>query len=1208
MDDDEDIFVLSPFEVTADDSTGYNATSSLAGTRIKTDLKDIASSISVVTKDFLKDTGATDNQSLLTYTTNTEVSGVGGNFAGVGSTFAANADDSGNLLRPNNNTRVRGLSSADNTRDYFKSDIPWDSYNVERVELQRGPNSILFGFGSPSGIINTSTNQAFFGNESQIELGFGSFGTIRATADFNKTLIEDELAIRVNVLKENQKYRQKPAHEDDQRLYAAIRWTPKFLNTDAVSSTIKASYETGEIDANRPRILPPEDRISAFFDEDALNQETYDPYYAWEAGIIGYPGSVFDGATKNPWIVQYPGPGLQMTSNAVFNFDGSGASSPSSWSQATPTTSGGINSEGGIDGGIDGFPFGSNIGIGGFTEYAYNAYRQDGSYPGSAAGFWKNTSLTDTSVFDFYNNLIDGPNKREWQNWNSTKVSFEQTFWNNNLGYELVLDKQSYDDGQTRNLNQTYISVDIRENIMQYPWAYEDDVVANPNAGRAFVGSSTRGTSNASFRDRETRRATAYADIDLQEIFGESQLTKFLGKHMFNGVYSDTTFEFENRSWVRYALDSSWVEAYGGTDLTLTSGDRSLDWITYISDDLRGLSSASGLNLSGISATQSLSGTYSISYFDPTWNSSVDPGAAWTNPTVVDPAGSSDSTQSENPLNYVGWTTADFTILNADEGDIDQLYTSIGRVRETTESKAITWQGKLLGGLIIPTWGYREDSLKSRSGTSTIASESDGIPKVNPTLGDYSDPATESSTSWGVVVHSPEFLNDKLPWDSSFSAFYNEGENWAVETRYNFDGGSLPNQHGTTEEYGFTASMFNERLRFKATHYETIVEDANISTVTTETTSLGNNTYYLRMLEAWGTGSALLDLAGREVSANPDAYTDSEKAVQGWSWYWNWALVDGNSVEGAEGLPGAWSEDYNDVTSDAYLTHPSTIAQTEAINSWLSQIEDQSWYDAYGFAVDVEAAKAGDWQNAVEGWDVTTGIGFIQPAGGGTINGYYPTALVDYVSEGWEYELVGNLTENWSVSINASKTDAYQTALGEEFVGYLESTYTKYQTAAGDLRLWWGGDVTLREYFQNNIWTAYQFQLETLGKTTPELSPWSVNIITNYNFTDGKFSGLNIGGGFRWKDGKILGYALNEAQDNLDVEKPYWSDSEEHFDIWLGKDIALNDKVDWRIQVNLRNVGEDPELKPLSVQPDGSYAAYSIQEGMTWNVTNTFSF
>src|SRR5665213_755821 len=55
---DDEAIVLSPFEVTARKDTGYQATETLAGTRIRTDLKDVASSIQVVTKEFMQDVGA----------------------------------------------------------------------------------------------------------------------------------------------------------------------------------------------------------------------------------------------------------------------------------------------------------------------------------------------------------------------------------------------------------------------------------------------------------------------------------------------------------------------------------------------------------------------------------------------------------------------------------------------------------------------------------------------------------------------------------------------------------------------------------------------------------------------------------------------------------------------------------------------------------------------------------------------------------------------------------------------------------------------------------------------------------------------------------------------------------------------------------------------------------------------------------------------
>jgi len=169
----DQVVVLSPFVVEAGEDKGYTATSTLAGTRVRTDLKDIASSISVVTEQFLKDTGATNTADLLVYTPSTEVSGLRGNYSGVAGTQVYQE----NTISAT--TRVRGLASADNTRDYFLSDIPWDGYNVGRVDLQRGPNSILFGVGSPAGIVNTSLNDATFKTAYHYEIRVDTYGSLR---------------------------------------------------------------------------------------------------------------------------------------------------------------------------------------------------------------------------------------------------------------------------------------------------------------------------------------------------------------------------------------------------------------------------------------------------------------------------------------------------------------------------------------------------------------------------------------------------------------------------------------------------------------------------------------------------------------------------------------------------------------------------------------------------------------------------------------------------------------------------------------------------------------------------------------------------------------------------------------------------------------------------------------------------------------------
>ncbi len=54
---EDEVFELSPFEIDASQDSGYRATNTLAGSRLNTQLKDVAASISVLTSEFMEDIG-----------------------------------------------------------------------------------------------------------------------------------------------------------------------------------------------------------------------------------------------------------------------------------------------------------------------------------------------------------------------------------------------------------------------------------------------------------------------------------------------------------------------------------------------------------------------------------------------------------------------------------------------------------------------------------------------------------------------------------------------------------------------------------------------------------------------------------------------------------------------------------------------------------------------------------------------------------------------------------------------------------------------------------------------------------------------------------------------------------------------------------------------------------------------------------------------
>jgi len=224
------------------------------------------------------------------------------------------------------------------------------------------------------------------------------------------------------------------------------------------------------------------------------------------------------------------------------------------------------------------------------------------------------------------------------------------------------------------------------------------------------------------------------------------------------------------------------------------------------------------------------------------------------------------------------------------------------------------------------------------------------------------------------------------------------------------------------------------------------------------------------------------------------------------------------------------------------------------------------------------------------------------------------TLTEDTASEGYEFEVSATPIRNWRLALNASKTEATRRNVGGAALAEFITAYEKAlkTTAAGDLRIWWGGagnETTLFQWNQNVgfEWTSRKLQE---GTQAPEIRKWRFNAVTNYDFTEGRLRGLSAGAGFRYQDPVIIGYTPTGGSSNfsIDLNKPYEGPAETNIDLWLGYERKLSDKLSWRIQLNVRNVGQRDGLIPVTVQPDGTPAAYRIAPAQTWTVSNTFQF
>jgi catecholate siderophore receptor len=159
---------VSPLVVTARRDVDYNASRTSTATKTDTPLRDVPQSVTVITDQLIRDQSIQNLSDVFRY-----VPGVG---VGQGE---------GHRDAPT----IRGNST---TADFFvngvRDDVQYirDLYNVERVEVLKGPNAMIFGRGGGGGVINRVTKTADGSDERKATLEVGSWAHKRFTVDVSQ--------------------------------------------------------------------------------------------------------------------------------------------------------------------------------------------------------------------------------------------------------------------------------------------------------------------------------------------------------------------------------------------------------------------------------------------------------------------------------------------------------------------------------------------------------------------------------------------------------------------------------------------------------------------------------------------------------------------------------------------------------------------------------------------------------------------------------------------------------------------------------------------------------------------------------------------------------------------------------------------------------------------------------------------------------------
>lgn len=842
--EDANVFELNPFVVETTGDIGYLATSTLAGTRINTQLKDVGASVSVYTEEFLADIDATKIEDILTYTTSGEGGGSDGNFGGFTGETSDEVRDN-----PSGVNRFRALAPATRTRDYFESTIPSDGYNFGRVTVSRGPNAILAGTGSAGGVVNVTLKKAVFKDSTQIKYQYGEHDSHRGELHVNRVLIDDVLAFRVDTLINKEKFQQEPAYSNDERLYTAATWnvrSPKaggFLGR----TTIRANAEIGSIEGVPQDLLPPPFSMDSWFE--GTDPRSGEPWTFPKWTFPGVQNQAYDsngyqlgtGTKVSPnnaviqnfplyrqWALIFPDPtsseasvGLPGDLAAVQGFQSvipTGAAGPSGW----------FRSSGDL-----------------------NRFRvlQQGYYT---------TRLQNRKIFDFYKHLLTGGLDYREQSFDSVNVRLEQILMDGKAGFELAYDKQDFSRSRDFPISgwDNFIAIDTNEFLSVQTDAYNtggtlaERLIPNPNFGRPFIVTRDVFRDQSNTNTYESFQANAFIRHNFSE--SDSGIMKWLGDHTLNGLYFKTSQRNKNRTYRSTWSDQSELDLTDSLAQPMGVFGTQVNGLFYLGDSQVGAQTVDDVRLQAITAGR------------PAFNQD------WTLRIF-------DTDNLDEPDDFVGFTTGTATALRVfDDG-------ATRDEKEVIESKAIFLNSHWLNDYVVTLVGWRQDQ------SDTFTSE--GIPSGLTELPKLelvpANSQTKDSWSYSVVLQFPEEYLFELPFDSEFRVFWNSSENFdPVGQRRNVYNEDVGSPEAETEEVGFALTMFNGKVDLRVTKFKTKVINADVGNIDNPYSYI--NALINRMIGADldgytpqdPTSSPATDLDGLEWSNGPNSFQTFEEVAR----------------------------------------------------------------------------------------------------------------------------------------------------------------------------------------------------------------------------------------------------------------------------------------------------------------------------------------
>ncbi|HTX66348.1 MAG TPA: TonB-dependent receptor plug domain-containing protein [Opitutaceae bacterium] len=1149
----EEVVKMSPFQVQASThDVGYYAENTLAGSRLNTNVGDLASSITVVTKQQLLDTASVDINDVFMYEANTEGANTYTPYFLNRSTprdsIGGFSTDQGPGLDRAFANRIRGLDASDVAINNYPASnrIPFDTYNTNSVEINRGPNSLLFGTGSSAGITNQSTAGAVLGQRKTEIVGqLSRWSGYRVSINHNQPL-GDKFAIYVAALYAHNTFERKPSYDNSRRQYGALTYQP-FKGT-----RITASFENLSENSHLPNYLTPRDGITPWLQAGRPvwnpitqmitfldNNSSYGPYLTatndtrYPGAIAAYPalsqalpttsritiGNTWLSTLSSPLYV----PGIQFRSAHAYMLVNQG-SLLGFW-QGQPSAVGNP-------------PFSTGIPAAASRTQAqwvlaanrptFSALPQAPVLANGTAKYatWIIPGVTNKSIYD-YESVNFGSINWAMKGAKTYNVELQQEVMNSDrwgsLNFELGWFRQEIQESDFYPLGQTN----------QQSTLYADTNVLMPDGtANPWLGSPVEfDYSNDLFRTPENNNNWRVLLAYEKDFTQNKGWTRWLGKHRLMGLFSRQ----EDNYWtLRYRLSTD------AGDTRYLPNSTVAGW-SYWNNGLFDHDYYLGQNQTGTVQ-------HSAGYFDP-------PGWGGIGQANI------------NTYNY---TTGAYDAAGI---KFDQNYSFAGTTPLATkilEGQSLAWQGHFWDDRIVGTLGWRRDWYRARQTDQSNLQGSQQYP------GGYPDVSLinrmnnwfylNGRTKTAGVVFRP------LKWSSgNIGLTLNRSDNFNPPTGSpkDFFMNPLPKPQGKGKDYGIEASLFNNKLVARINWFDSDNQNAN---AVAAATALGRVTRMdTSSMRSWSEYVVRIR-NGEDITANFANNTAHPLTT-----------AELSSIETLMNAPNysantnGWPSGFGNATQEDKAKGIEAQVIYNPVPNWNIKFtlgKQKSIYDKVAPELDAWLAqRSGVWTSAV----ATDLPNELQITTGASGSGATPVLLSNFWN-GYGFNADARLS-NASSSGWVSPRTFYESAVATEIA---VAKALQGQIVPNE-RLWsW------------NLMSTYAFTHGRLrGASFGGAVRWIDRAIAGYM---GDTAHLN-------SSGQIAA---------PDITQPIYTPSETSLDLWAGYTTKIpwifGDKVQVRFQLNVRDVTEKGGLQAIAFNFDGSPASWRIKDPRQYFFTTTLDF